>query len=147
MGIVAVSDPAAADFELPEGMAFGDPAKALDAALSALGHTDIVIACIEGSSGWIDVITTQYKGRVSLFLTGDRNDASAKEEYLSDPPRMNVFDRGRFVGLITANPGADSYSFAGMSFGLSEDLADVPAIRAMLDTDFKPHLKDYFGVT
>lgn len=146
VGIIAISDPAAADFELTDGITFSEPIAAANAAIEALGKVDLVIACLEGSNGWIEGTIPQL-GRVGLFLTGDRAEGTATQDFQASPPRMNNFDRGRYLALITANPAEHSYDFAGSAFGLSDQLGDDPAIRGMIDTDFKPRLKEFFGVT
>lgn len=147
VGLLAVSDPAAADFELEDGISFGAPIESANAAIEAMGEVDLVIACLEGSNGWIEATMPQLAGRVGLFLTGDRTAGAASQEFSANPPRMNNFDRGRYSALVTANPVDGGYNFAGMAFGLSDQLTDDPSIRSMIDTDFKPRLKDFFGVT
>jgi len=144
VAITGVTQPeATTGLEMPKGVSFSDPAKALADVLPKMAGADLKIICLEGEPSWIDQMATNYKGQANLFLSGDRKEG-ADLEFHSDPPRMNNFDRGRFLGLVTVDPAPGGFSFAGTNLPLSDDIADAADIKKMLDETYKPQLKDKF---
>lgn len=145
IGIVALSEPAYAGDLLPPGVGFGDPEQALQSALTALhGKTDMVIACLEGNELWLQTMADNYSNRVDLFLTGDRSAAAGGEEFIPSPPRMNNFDLGKRLALITADPTGAGYSFSGTNLPVEDELPQDAAVQELLDNTYRPQLKQRF---
>jgi hypothetical protein len=152
IGITGVTQPSMVDgLEMPAEMSFGDPFKGIDAALAALEKEDcdLIIACLEGQPEWLEQFSQTYKTRVGLFLSGNRQESTADLEFHSDPPRLNIWDKGRFMGLLTVDPqpadsGTPAYIIGGSHVPLGEELGDHESIQALLDNDYKPKLKDMF---
>jgi hypothetical protein len=144
VAITGVSQPELVNFELADGMGFSDPAAALTAALAKAREADMKIVCLEGEVTWIEQMATQFKGQADLFLSGNRQPETANLEFVADPPRLNSFDRGRYMGLVTVDPAPDGFTFAGINVPLSDDLENLAAIQELLDKTYKPQLKDKF---
>ncbi|MCC7477812.1 hypothetical protein IT575_05080 [bacterium] len=153
IGVTGVSQPELTkEIEMPAEMAFANPEDALEGALASLEAQKVqcLVVCLEGNYEWVEAISTKYKDRVDIFLSGDRNAGTAKLDFKNDPPRMNVFDKGRFMGLLTVDPvfrgGASpaAYNVSGTSVKLGDHLADAEPIKAILDNDYKPRLKEMF---
>jgi hypothetical protein len=145
VGIVALSEPVYAQGLLPAGVAFSDPRAALDAALGRLkGKTDLVVACLEGNREWLDAMAADYSNQVGLFLTGDRSPATASYEFAPQPPRMNCWNLGKYVAIVTVDPAAGGDNFSGLSLPVEDKLAPDAAVQGLLDKTYRPQLKERF---
>lgn len=145
VGVIALSEPAYAAGLLPEGVAFSDPRAALDAALGKLrGKADLVVACLEGNREWLDAMAADYSGEVGLFLTGDRSPATASYEFTPQPPRLNNYNLGKYVGIVTVDPAPGGYNFSGVSLPVEDKLAPDAAVQGLLDNTYRPQLKERF---
>jgi hypothetical protein len=143
VAITGVSQPELVNFDIPAGISFADPNKALNEVLPDMQSADLRIVCLEGEPTWIDQVAQMYKGQADLFLSGDRQEG-ADLEFHSDPPRLNSFDRGRYMGLVTVDLTAGAKTFAGTNVPLSDELANAVSIQKLLDETYKPQLKDKF---
>lgn len=145
VGITGASHPQLASFELPEGVSFGDPSAAIDAVLPELRRrSDLVVLTLEGHPAWLEEMIRRYRGQVDVFLSGNRQPETASLEYQSDPPHLNSYDRGRYMGLITVDSSPQGYSFTGSNLPLVDTLANLPDIQRILDEEYKPELKERF---
>ena len=145
VAILGVSQPEAANFELPEGIAFTDPVAAVDTCIAEIdGQADLIVLCLEGERTWIRGIAQDYSEDVNLFLAGDRNKTTASVEFNADPPALNNWDNGRYVGVISVDPLPDSYQITATSVKLDESYDDAPEIKTYLDDTYRPQLKDRF---
>lgn len=153
IGVTGVTQPEMTrDLEMPAEMAFANPQDALDGALATLDNqqVDCVVVLLEGGYEWVEQICAQYSGRADVFLSGNRDEGSAKLEFKSGPPRLNVWDKGRFMGLLTVDPiigngsSPTGWNIAGTTVQLNDQLEDAVAIKQILDNDYKPKLKDMF---
>lgn len=145
VGIIGLTQPQFVNFELPEGIGFTDPQAAFDKQVRELeGKCSLVIACLEGEETWLAGFAQRNAGRAGLFLTGNRNEITARHEFTSSPPRLNNYDYGRYLGLVTADPAQDGYSFSGLTLPLEETLADDELVEELLETDYKTQLKERF---
>ncbi|MCH7472991.1 hypothetical protein IIA79_08585 [bacterium] len=145
VGITGVSQPEAVSFELPQGMGFSDPVAGLEAALGKLEQkADLVVLCLEGESTWIDGMVQRFSNRAGLFLTGDRTGSTAGLEFGGDPPRLNNWKLGKYLGMLTVDPAPVGYVFTGANLPLDDAIADSPLLKEMLENDFRSQLKDRF---
>lgn len=148
VGITAVSQPEFASFELLEGVRFTDPRAALDAELHGLRRScDLTVVCLEGETTWVHQLATDYQTQADLFLSGIRQDASASLEWQPEPPLLNNYLYGKYLGLVTVDPLPDGFQLSGMTINLDDSLADDAAITAILDQDYKAQLKERFFTT
>ncbi|MDQ3024700.1 MAG: hypothetical protein M3R04_10045, partial [bacterium] len=146
VAITGVTQPELVSFEMPAGVNFSDPIAALDEILQQLKSSDFRIVCLEGDPTWIDQITQRYKDQADLFLSGNRREG-ADLDFHNDPPRLNSFDRGRYMGLITVDSAADGYALTGTNLPLNDELANDESVQKLLDETYKPQLKDKFFST
>ncbi|MCB1217494.1 hypothetical protein KDL44_08875 [bacterium] len=145
VAVTAVSQREFATFTLPEGMSIGDPVAALDSALAQSEQADCRIICLEGDNIWLGGMLQKYAGRADLFLTGDRDDLAASLEFANDPPTLNNWKLGRYLGFVSMDPlEQGGYVASGINIPLEEDLADDPQVLAILE-EFKGGLKDVFA--
>jgi hypothetical protein len=148
VGVIALSEPAYAAGLVPDGVAFSDPRAALTAALESLkGKTDLVVACLEGNGEWLDAMVADYSNKVGLFLTGDRSPATAGYEFTPQPPLMNNYNLGKYVGIVTVDPAPGGFNFSGLSLPVEDKLAPDAAIQDLLDNTYRPQLKERFFST
>jgi hypothetical protein len=148
VGITAVSQPEFASFELPEGVRFTDPHTALNDALNDLtSRCDLVVVCLEGETTWVHQLAQDYRTQADLFLSGIRQEASASLEWQTDPPLLNNYLYGKYLGLVTVDPLPTGFQLAGMTLQLDDSLADDAAITTILDQDYKAQLKERFFST
>jgi hypothetical protein len=144
VGLTAVSQPEFANFELPGGVRFTDPRAALDTELSALRqHCNFVIVCLEGEATWVQQMARDYRNQANLFLSGVR-DNSANLAWQAEPPLLNNYQYGKYLGLVTVDPLPDGFQLAGMTLDIKDSLAEDAAVKAVLDKDYKAQLKDRF---
>lgn len=146
VGITGVSQPELVNFELPDGLFFANPVDGLDSALADLKRkkVDITIVCLEGNALWISEMQRHFVGRADLFLSGDRKEATAHLDFSSNPPSLNNWQMGKYLGLVAVDPTPDGFNFAGMTVRLEDDIPDAEEIIEILDNDFKAQLKDRF---
>ena len=142
VGITGVSQPEAVIGELPPGVAFTDPAEALDEVLATLAGVDLAIVCLEGEAAWISRMESEFSGRADLFLTGDRV-ATASLEFSAEPPVLNNCRSGQYLGKVTANPKGAGYAFSGQNLPVSDSIADDRSVSLILDEFFRPELTNY----
>ena len=146
VAITGVSQPELVDFELGAGVSFSDPAQALEEVLPQMERAALKVICLEGQPVWIDQMIARYRGDADVFLSGNRQEG-ADLEFHADPPRLNSFDRGRYMGLITVDRAPSGFSFTGMNLPLSDELADAEPVQKLLDETYKPQLKEKFFAT
>lgn len=145
VALTAVSQPEFASFELPEGMSIGDPDEALTAALEEIEYADCRIICLEGEPVWLDRMKQAYANRADLFLTGNRDPIAASLDFENDPPAINNWKLGRYLGVVNMDPlEQGGYSVSGVNIPLEENLRDAEAVLGVLD-EFKGGLKDVFA--
>jgi hypothetical protein len=142
--VTGVSDPQLVDFDLPPGITFGDPYAALDKALAAKPSTaTMTVVCLEGETTWVDATVQRYAGQADLFLSGDRSQG-ASLEFKPTPPQLNNDQLGKYAGVLTVDPAPQGYTIAGQNMPLEDTYADDPAVRSIIDNDYKTQLKDRF---
>lgn len=145
VAITGASQPEMANFELPDDVGFSDPAAALDHALAQYRRkADLVVVCLEGEETWIQQMLERYRGKAGLFLTGDRNAATASWQFYTDPPRLNNFDLGRQLGVISVDPMPQGFNITGALLPLEDTLPEDQAIVSYLDDTYRPQLKERF---
>ena len=145
VGITGVSQPELINFELPGGLSFSDPVAGLERAISQLRKkVDITIVCLEGNALWIAEMQRHFAGRVDLFLSGDRKKATANLDFSHNPPSLNNWKMGQYLGLVAVDPSPAGFNFAGMTVRLEDTIADAADIIYILDNDYKAQLKDRF---
>lgn len=145
VGITGVSQPEYVSFKLPEGVGFSDPAQALGEALRDLrGKADLRVVCLEGEETWIEGMLAQFRDQAELFLTGDRDPATANYMFTSDPPRLNNWSLGKYLGLVTVDPLGTGFSFSGTNLPIEDTLTQDAAVKNLLDNVYRPQLKERF---
>jgi len=145
VGITGVSDPAAVSFELPPGVEFGDPRAALGEVLPQLKREcDLAVLCLEGERSWIRNIARTHGEQVDLILAGNRNRATADWDFNPEPPSLNNWDQGRYLGVISVDPLPDGFQITGVSLPLRDELPESQAILDYLDQTYRPQLKERF---
>ncbi len=145
VALTAVSQPEFATFELPAGMSIEDPQLALDSVLADLVGADCTIICLEGDPLWLADMKNRYAGRAALFLTGNRDTLAASLDFENNPPAINNWKLGRYLGFVSFDPLEDGgYALSGLNIPLDEELVDSARITAVLD-EFKGGLKDVFA--
>ena len=148
VGITAVTQPEFASFALPDGVRFTDPRAALDAELLELKRrSDLIVVCLEGETTWVHQLAQDYRSQAHLFLSGIRQEPSANLHWEADPPLLNNYLYGKYMGFVTVDPLPDGYQLAGTTINLDDDIADDAAITQILDNDYKAQLKDRFFST
>jgi len=145
VAVTGVSQPALADFELPPEVDFADP----DAALKRVvpdyrRQADLLVICLEGEETWIQQMLEDWRDQADLFLTGDRNEATARWQFEPDPPRLNNWDLGRQLGVISVDPLPTGYNITGTLLPLRDDLPADAAVLAYLEDTYRPQLKERF---
>lgn len=145
IGITGVSQPEAISFELPEGVAFTDPATTLDRVLPSLAKdADLIVLCLEGERTWLNDIVSRYQDTVDLFLSGDRNKATADYQFSAEPPWLNNWELGKRLGIVNVDPVPDGFRFSALTLDITEDIESNPDILAYMDGTYRPQLKDRF---
>jgi hypothetical protein len=145
VAVTAVTQPEFASFELPAGVGFTDARAALDRELPKLRKSGVfVIVCLEGETTWVHQLAQDYRGQADLFLSGVRQEATANLAWQPDPPLLNNYLYGKYLGLVTVDPLPRGYQLAALTINLDESLADAPAITAVLDNAYKAQLKERF---
>ncbi len=148
VAVTAVSQPEFASFELPAGVRFTDPMTALDRILSKLKRNGrFVIVCLEGETTWVHTLCAEYANQASLFLSGVRQEPSADLAWQPEPPLLNNYLYGKYLGLVTVDPAPSGFQLAALTINLEADIADDPAIAQILDSDYKAQLKERFFST
>jgi len=143
--VLGVSQPEAINFEVPQGIEFSDPKQAIEKQLKEIGkRADILVLCLEGERTWIRDIIPQYEDRIDLFLAGNRNKTTANVEFNADPPALNNWDHGRFVGVVSVDPKPGGYQVTATTLKLDDDVEDNEEVVAYLDDVYRPQLKDRF---
>src|SRR5690606_7556263 len=103
---------------------------------------DLKVICLEGDDLWIADMKKQFAAKADLFLTGNRDPLAASLDFENDPPAINNWKLGRYLGFVNVDPVEESgYTISGLNIPLEEDLADREDIMAVLD-EFKGGLKD-----
>jgi hypothetical protein len=143
VAITGVSQPELVNFELGAGITFSDADAALKEVLPEMRKADLQVICLEGHPEWLDQMTARHRSSADLFLSGNRQEG-ADLEFHADPPRINSFDRGRYMGLVTADRTPSGFNFSGLNLPLSDDLDNGEAVQKLLDETYKPQLKDKF---
>ncbi len=145
VGITGVSQPELINFELPDGLSFSDPVLALEKAIRSVARdVDIVVVCLEGNDLWITEMQQRFAGKADLFLAGDRKETTAHINYASNPPSLNNWNMGKYLGLVIVDPIQDGFNFAGLTVKLDDNIVDDEQILEILDNDFRGQLKDRF---
>jgi len=167
VGITGVTQPELVTFDLPEGCAFTSPVDALSAALSDLAASvDFRIACLEGDTTWVEDIAALLAEEADLFLSGDRSQDARKlaEEaarqaagqgnvpwelprldFQQDPPRINTWGLGRYVGIVSVNPTRRGFGITGENRPIEDTVIGRVDIDSMLDQDYQPQLERFFA--
>lgn len=153
LAVTGASQPEMVDFDLPGGVRFADPVESLEAALGKIDEgADIVVACLEGETEWVESVIERFRNRVDLFLTGDRrgitlmsgSEIRARLDFREDLPVLNNLAEGRYMGLVTVTPKRGGYRFSGTNVPLEDTIADDPRVSAIMARDFQPRLVEYF---
>lgn len=145
VGITGVSDPAIISFGLPEHVSFSDPVAALDEVLPDLrADCDLVILCLEGGRTWIRGIARRYAEDVDLILAGNRSKTTADWDFNPEPPSLNNWDMGRYLGVISVDPLPEGFQLSGMSLPLRDELPESAAVLEYLRDKYHPQLKERF---
>jgi len=148
VGLTAVSQPESVSFKLPAGVSFCDPEEALKAILPELRrNTDMVVISLEGEETWIEGMCFKFAGANTLFLTGNRADTTATLEFTGDPPRLNNWKLGKYLGVVAVDPSQRGYSFSGTTIPLEDSMDQDKAVQQLLDDTYKPQLKERFFST
>jgi len=153
LAVTGASQPEIVEYDLPEGVRFGDPMAALASVLGTVGDgADLVVVCLEGKTDWIERVIDRFRDRVDLFLTGDlrdidimsRSQITARLDFRDDPPVLNNLAWGRYLGVVTATPRRGGYRFSGTNVPLDEAIAEDAAVLDIMAKDFRPQLVNYF---
>jgi len=145
VGITAVSQPELVQFDMPKGITFTDPAAALQQELGRFKHrVGMRIACLEGEGPWIEEMTKRFAKDADLFLTGNRDMATATLEFHDTPPWLNSYKMGQYLGLCTVDPQPGGVRITGSNLPIEDTLADDAAVKELIDKDYKPQLKQLF---
>jgi hypothetical protein len=167
VGITGVTQPELVTFELPDGCKFTSPIDALSAALGDLVEdADFRIACLEGDTTWVEETAALLAGEADLFLSGDRSQDARKlaEEaarqaagqddvpwelprldFQQDPPRINTWGLGRYVGVVDVKPTRRGFVISGENRPIEDVVIGRAEIDDMLDQDYQPQLERFFA--
>ena len=149
VGITGITQPNyIADAELPDEISFIDPAPALAETLDSMNnHADFIIVSLEGQGVWVDEMTAKFSKQAHLFLSGAREGDASLYPFREDPPRLNNFELGKYLGIATVDPVEDGFKVAGKNEALTDEIPDAPEISEIFEKEFKPKLKDMFFAT
>jgi len=164
--LTGVSQPDLAGPDLPAGTGFAAPQGSLDLVLSSFASSaTMTVVCLEGDSAWVSEMAQLYFDRADLFLSGDRSlnarelarAAAAESSELSsdwelpnlafqaNPPRLNTWGLGRYLGIVQVTPAARGWAIAGENRGIKQDLVPDERIEAIIDRDYVPQLAEFFA--
>lgn len=148
IGIVAASQPELVNFELPDEISFSPPKPALEENIAALNvaGADLIVACLEGGTTWIQQIIASDPG-ADVYLSGNRNPATADFSFTSEPPHLNNWKFGKQLGLVfvdVLNKAGNSFHYSGTTVPVVE--ADNPhgEVSRYISEDYRSQLKNRF---